>query len=25
MILLNKPYFGLLYANQAVWKFTEDL
>ena len=25
IILLNKSYFGLLYANLVVWKFTEDL
>jgi len=25
IILLNKPYFRLLYANEVVWKFTEDL
>jgi len=25
IILLNKPYFGLLYADLVVWKFTEDL
>jgi len=25
IILLNKPYFGLLYANLVFWKFTEDL
>ena len=25
IILLNKPYFGLLCANYVVWKFTGDL